>query len=177
MTGHRLPPSLLIALILLGLGLPGPTWAEPAFQATVLSVGDGDTLRVRSGQQRITIRLACIDAPEMAQSPYGRQAQQALQRRLAGGRPVTIQPRSTDRFGRIVAETVGDTTINLALVEDGLAFAFRRYLGSCNAAAYLEAEERARRQRLGVWRVPGGLTRPWDFRRTRRSTLIPNGNT
>jgi endonuclease YncB( thermonuclease family) len=29
-------------------------------------VGDGDTLRVRNGQQRITIRLACIDAPETA---------------------------------------------------------------------------------------------------------------
>lgn len=37
--------------------------------ATVLSVGDGDTLRIVEGEQRITIRVACIDAPEIAQSP------------------------------------------------------------------------------------------------------------
>jgi endonuclease YncB( thermonuclease family) len=103
MPGHRLP-SLLILLALLQAG---PAAAAPAFRATVLSVGDGDTLRVRSGQQRITIRLACIDAPETAQSPWGQQARQALLMRLAVGRPVTIQPRSTDRFGRTVAEVRG----------------------------------------------------------------------
>jgi len=36
-----------------------------------LSVGDGDTLRVQAGGRSITIRLACIDAPETAQSPWG----------------------------------------------------------------------------------------------------------
>ena len=38
----------------------------PAQAATVLSVGDGDTLRVDDHGKRLTIRLACIDAPEMA---------------------------------------------------------------------------------------------------------------
>ena len=42
----------------------------PAQAATVLSVGDGDTLRVDDRGKRLTIRLACIDAPEMAQGPY-----------------------------------------------------------------------------------------------------------
>ena len=37
--------------------------------ATVLSGGDGDTLRVCDGPQRLTIRRACIDALETAQSP------------------------------------------------------------------------------------------------------------
>jgi len=39
--------------------------------ATVLSIGDGGTLRVLDGGRRVTVRLACIDAPEMAQAPYG----------------------------------------------------------------------------------------------------------
>jgi endonuclease YncB( thermonuclease family) len=175
MPGHR----LCSLLILCGLALPGATAAAaaPAFQATVVSIGDGDTLRVRRGQQRLTIRLACIDAPEMAQSPWGQQARQALSLRLSPGRPVTVAPQDTDRYGRTVAEVISDTNINLALVEDGLAFAYRRYLGACDAGAYLEAEERARRQRLGVWQVPGGLTRPWDFRRGRRSARVPDGTT
>lgn len=38
----------------------------------MLSIGDGDTIRVLGqGQQHITVRLACIDAPEMAQSMPG----------------------------------------------------------------------------------------------------------
>ncbi|WP_375515781.1 thermonuclease family protein [uncultured Nostoc sp.] len=30
--------------------------------ATVVSVGDGDTIRVRTGNKTVTVRLACIDA-------------------------------------------------------------------------------------------------------------------
>ena len=55
--------------------------------------------------------------------------------------------------------------------------AYRQYLSGCDAKAYLEAEERASRARLGVWQVPGGITRPWDFRRSRRSAVIPDGTT
>jgi endonuclease YncB( thermonuclease family) len=49
----------------------------------VLSIGDGDTIRVSRQGLPITIRLACIDAPEMAQSPYGQQSRNYLQTRLA----------------------------------------------------------------------------------------------
>ncbi|MCP9915769.1 thermonuclease family protein [Cyanobium sp. ATX 6F1] len=66
-----------------------------------------------------------------------------------------------------VAEVISGVNINLALVEDGMAFANRKYLGQCNAKEYLEAEDRASRSRYGVWQVPGGITRPWDFRRGR----------
>ena len=42
----------------------------PASAATVVSIGDCDTLRLMVGGQKVTIRLACIDAPEMPQAPY-----------------------------------------------------------------------------------------------------------
>lgn len=48
--------------------------------ATVVSVGDGDTIRVREGGRLLTIRLACIDAPEMGQRPSGAIAREALER-------------------------------------------------------------------------------------------------
>ena len=144
---------------------------------TILSIGDGDTIRVRQAGKALTVRLACIDAPETAQSPYGQQARAYLQQRLPIGREVSLEVKATDRYGRTVAEVISGININLALVEAGLAFAYRQYLGGCDAKAYLEAEERASRSRLGVWQVQGGITRPWDFRRRLRSAAIPDGTT
>jgi endonuclease YncB( thermonuclease family) len=52
---------------------------------------------------------------------------------------------TTDRYGRTVAEVIGEINIGLALVEDGQAFAYRQYLSGCNAREYLDAEVRASR--------------------------------
>ncbi|MCX5947829.1 MAG: thermonuclease family protein [Cyanobacteria bacterium] len=70
-------------------------------------------------------------------------------------------------YGRTVAEVISGININLVLLEDGQAFAYRRDLGSCDAREYRDAEYRASRHRYGVWQVPGGIIRPWDFRRSR----------
>ena len=45
---------------------------------------------------------------------------------------------------------IRETNINLALVQEGQAFVYRQYLLGCDTKAYLEAEERASRARLGV---------------------------
>jgi endonuclease YncB( thermonuclease family) len=167
---------LLGVVALAALAWPGCVVAQ-GVKATVLSIGDGDTIRVRQAGKALTVRLACIDAPETAQSPYGQQARTYLQQRLPIGREVSLNIKTTDRYGRTVAEVFSVVNINLALVEDGQAFAYRQYLSGCDAKAYLEAEERASRARLGVWEVPGGITRPWDFSRARRSAVIPDGTT
>jgi endonuclease YncB( thermonuclease family) len=137
---------------------------------TVVSIGDGDTIRVRKASRLMTVRLACIDSPEMAQAPYGAQARHYLQTRLQVGSAVRLVPQTTDRYGRTVAEVIGRVNLNLALVERGLAFAYRQYLAGCDAKQYLDAESRASRRRYGVWQVPGGITRPWAFRRGGRAT-------
>jgi len=173
-------PLLLVVLAILaivpGLALPGANQASGApgageFRATVLTVGDGDTLRVRRDGRPITLRLACIDAPEIAQAPWGRMSRNYLHTRLQPGREVTVVPHTIDRYGRTVAEVIGDININLVMVEDGQAFAYRRYLGGCDARDYLEAEYRASRHRYGVWQQPGGITRPWNFRQSRRGPV------
>lgn len=152
-------------------------WPAEAFAATVLSIGDGDTIRVRQAGRALTVRLACIDAPETAQSPWGQQARRYLQQRLPIGREVTLEVKTTDRYGRTVAEVISDINLNLGMVEDGQAFAYRQYLGGCNAKEYLDAEVRASRHRYGVWQVEGGITRPWDFRRSPRGRSISDGTT
>ena len=59
---------------------------------------------------------------------------------------------------------IGKGPINLAMVQSGQAFVYRLDLGRCDRQAYLAAERQAQAQRLGVWAVPGGMTRPWEFR-------------
>ena len=75
------------------VALAALAWPERAVaqgvKATILSIGDGDTIRVRQAGKALTVRLACIDAPETAQSPYGQQARAYLQQRLPIGREVT----------------------------------------------------------------------------------------
>ncbi len=141
-----------------------------AMAATVISLGDGDTLRVEEGGRKITIRVACIDAPEMAQAPYGQQARQALQALLPIGSTVTLKVQTRDRYGRTVAEVFAQNGANagLTLVQQGNAFAYRQYLKQCDEWVYLDREKVAERYRLGVWRSAGGIQRPWDFRAARR---------
>ena len=168
--------ALAVALALLPMAMAqAPAGASP--EATVVSVGDGDTIRVRMNGKPITVRLACIDAPETAQRPYGQQARSYLQQRLPLGSTVTLEQKTTDRYGRLVAEVFNGININLAMVEDGQAFVYRQYLSGCDAKEYLDAEFRASRRRYGVWQVEGGITRPWDFRKGRSTAVIPDGTT
>jgi len=148
-----------------------------SLRAVVVSVGDGDTIRVRRDSAVFTVRLACIDAPETAQQPYGLQSRQALRERLPVGQPVVLEIQTTDRYGRRVAEVFSRGNVNLALVQAGHAFVYRQYLKQCDARQYLEAEASASRRRAGIWQVSGGMTRPWDFRRGRSSAPIPDGTT
>ncbi|MFN9635793.1 MAG: thermonuclease family protein [Synechococcaceae cyanobacterium] len=153
--------TALLALLLL-VALPSQT-------ATVLSIGDGDTLRVVEAGRQLTIRLACIDAPEMAQAPYGAQSRGLLAALAPIGSAVSLRVVATDRYGRTVAEILrGSQNVNLQMVRRGQAFAYRQYLSQCDTTAYLGAERGAEVDRLGVWSSPGGIQRPWDFRHGRR---------
>ena len=76
---------LLGVVALAALAWPSEVVAQ-GVKATVLSIGDGDTIRVRQAGKALTVRLACIDAPETAQGSYGQQARAYLQQRLPIGR-------------------------------------------------------------------------------------------
>jgi endonuclease YncB( thermonuclease family) len=149
--------GLLLGFLLSALAAWPQISGSQGMPATVLSIGDGDTMRVRMNGKPITVRLACIDAPETAQRPYGQNARQYLQQRLPVGSTVTLDEKTTDRYGRLVAELFNGININLAMVEDGQAFVYRQYLSGC-----------------GVWQVEGGIIRPCNFRRKRRG--MPHGS-
>jgi len=144
-----------------------PKLPEASGPVTLISVGDGDTIRVSTAAgQKVTIRLACIDAPETAQGESGAAATGYLRMLLSGG-GLEIQPQTVDRYGRTVGEVMaGGRNVNLEMVRAGFAYAYRDYLSGCDESAYLNAENQAEMRRLGVWRY-GGEQRPWDFRKQR----------
>ena len=146
--------------------------------ATVVSVGDGDTIRVSEGSRRLTIRLACIDAPETSQRPWGPRSTAFLKQLTPVGSEVTLRVQTTDRYGRTVAELLNRRgNVNQLVVKAGQAFAYRRHLRQCDSERYLQLEENAKRQGTGVWSVgPSGITRPWDYRRGRRSSSSSSGS-
>jgi endonuclease YncB( thermonuclease family) len=143
--------------------------AVPSHAASILSIGDGDTITVREGSQRSKVRLACIDAPETSQSPYGMASRRALQGLLPIGSEVTLKTKTVDRYGRSVAEVLkGGSNINQTMVRSGDAFVYWQYISGCDRQTYSRLENDARLKRLGIWSVPGGIQRPWDYRRGRR---------
>ena len=133
------------------------------------SVGDGDTVRVANNRGEIvTVRLACIDAPENSQGASGKWSTQAL-KGLILGRSISLKPQVKDRYGRTVAEIyVGTQNINLEMVQLGAAYAYRQYLTQCDRDRYLEAEADATRKGLGVWGPYKPDQVPWEFRRLKR---------
>lgn len=137
---------------------------------TVKSIGDGDTISVTEKNQRIKVRLACIDAPETSQSPYGMEARKALQGLLPIGSQVTVRTKATDRYGRTVGEVLkGSTNINQSLVGSGNAFVYWQYISGCDRQTYSRLENEARLNGAGVWGIPEGIQRPWDYRRSRKA--------
>ncbi len=117
------------------------------------------------GQRLVLVRLTSIDAPETAQRPYGPAVRQRLLQLAPISSSVTLRVETTDRYGRTVAEVFrGGQSVNLAMVRDGSASAYRQYLARCDQGAFLAAEAAAQQQRLGVWSEPGGIQRPWDWR-------------
>ena len=148
----------------------------------MLSIGDGDTITVTQGNKKTKVRLACIDAPETSQTPYGMDARRSLQALLPLGSEVTLKIKATDRYGRSVSEvTKVDINVNQSLIASGNAFVYWQYIDGCDRQTYSRLESEARLKGLGVWSVPGGLERPWDYRHQRRITnygvSTPSGKT
>ena len=78
---------------------------------------------------------------------------------------MSLRPQTIDRYSRTVAEVFRNgQSVKLAMVNSGQAFAYLKYVSACDQSAYLRAEAAAQRQQFGVWAVPWGIQRPWDWR-------------
>ncbi|MRR55463.1 MAG: nuclease [Deltaproteobacteria bacterium] len=145
-------------------------------EGAVLRVSDEDTINIDSGGTKVKIRFYGIDTPETEKinrrtgqvskpgQPYGDEACHALESKIANQR-VRVEVMDRDRYGRLVSVVwLDNRNINKEMVADGWAWAYRQYLDRPHASEYIDAEERARARRLGLWRQSNPQP-PWEFRK------------
>jgi endonuclease YncB( thermonuclease family) len=133
---------------------------------TVVRVADGDSLTIQDlGKVTHSVRLAGIDAPEMAQA-FGRASRDSLAT-LVAGKPVTVQTYKKDRYGRLVGKVMLDgIDVNLEQVRTGMAWFYREFSHEQTEAdqqRYDQAERQAVDRRRGLWALEDPIA-PWEFR-------------
>ena len=132
---------------------------------TVIKVTDGDTFTCRmKNQQTQRIRMSGIDAPEITQ-PHGKNARDALHQAIFG-KKVRLLNLSQDRYGRTLATVyINNQDQNWHMIQNGDAWVYRRYNRD---PRYIQAEQTARQQRLGLWQ-DDNPTYPEDYRRQKKA--------
>lgn len=139
----------------------------------VIGITDGDTIKVRCGEpgayQQLTVRVAAIDAPERSQ-PFGTASRQYLSA-LCFHQHASLQTRTHDRYGRLVAEvTCAGTDAGAAMVSGGMAWVYERYARPAQDAELFAAQAEARVARLGLWREADPVP-PWTWRKSGKKPL------
>lgn len=140
-----------LVLVLVHLLALHPVLAA-SFSGEVVRVKDGDSIIVYrpDTKRRSEIRLAGIDAPELAQ-PWGIQSRSAL-RRMIDGKMVEVEVTDRDRYGRLVGKVWrGRVYVNAAMTTAGHAWAYRRYMDD---PAIRAGQMQARAARRGLWSLP-----------------------
>lgn len=142
------------------LAVSSAAWAD--FTGPVVAVLDGDTIDVLVNNRPVRIRFAQIDAPERKQA-FGTRSRQALAAMVAR-QVVTVAEDGPDRYGRTLGTVFVDgVNVNAAMVQQGMAWAYRQYVTD-RSLIQLEAEARAARR--GLWVDPAPVE-PWLFRRNK----------
>ena len=76
-------------------------------------------------------------------------------------RVVTVADTGVDGYGRQLGTVfVGGQNINAAMVDRGMAWAYRQYLAD---RSLIRLEQQARAARRGLWSDPAPVA-PWRFR-------------
>ncbi len=144
-----------------------PFFSSP-FDGKGLHAEGGDEIHVESRGRTVPVRLYGIDCPG-AHQKFGEKARLYVQQKIKG-KPVKIQPLFEDPYKRLVAwVSVEGRSLNRELLEEGLAWWYRKYVPFNWELAILERS--ARDAHKGLWSDPHRLP-PWEFRAPKESDGI-----
>lgn len=127
----------------------------------VVSVSDGDTIKVRVADKIETVRLIGVDTPETndPRKPvqcYGQQASDFTKKSLLNSK-VTLtsddSQQNRDKYGRLLryAYTTGGQNFNLLLIASGYAYEYTYKLPYQFQTDFKNAQEEAKQNKLGLW--------------------------
>lgn len=169
--------KLLLVVMLLMLAVPG--WAKDPIRiisGQVTKISDGDTIQVvDAAGVKVKVRIYGIDAPETSKGnnpgqPFGEDAKTALVDMIYH-QQVRLEVQAIDRYKRLVSLVfLNDKNVSLEMVKMGYAWAYKKYLERPSASEYIEAENEARRSKIGIWK-DNNPQPPWEFRKI--SKLAP----
>ena len=171
---------LLVPLLLLSFSSPSLSLIRTV-EGIVTKVSDGDTLNLETTEgTKLKIRLYGIDTPETEKinrrtgliskqgQPYGEEAYRTLESKVLS-KKVKVDIIDIDRYKRMVGiVSFGNRNINLEMVKEGWAWAYKEYLQRPYASEYLDAEKEARAKGLGLWQQHNPMP-PWEFRKLMRA--------
>lgn len=149
-----------------------------AFPAIVLEIVDGDTVVVAPNGDKtapVSVRLAGIDAPEMAQ-PYGKRAREWVATRIPVGTQVEIVSYSGDKYRRAIGLVqVDGQAINGEMVRQGMAWVYEGYISGKMKSLWKRWERQAKKARRGLW-AGKDIVEPWKWRKSQKvqKKSIPN---
>jgi micrococcal nuclease len=177
--------AILVALIAVR---PGPAAVGPeegTLRGTVVTVHDGDTIRVRlDGGPEETVRLIGVNSQELDDAREAVRLMAFLAKRFTFGRlyraKVTLLPgpEARDSYGRLLAfvRTADGDLFNVTLVREGYAFAYLKFpFDEALRKELKAAEEEARQAGRGLWRRSLSVIRGRRGGRDRRRifTVVP----
>ena len=134
---------MVAALLLIILLNARQQAAHQVVSGIVEKVSDGDTLTVLTANgTKLKVRLHGIDAPEaphgrLRGQPFGESSRRVLEQKVLGQK-VTLEILDVDRYHRLVCLVrLGSRSINEAMIQEGWAWAYRKYLKRSEALEFL----------------------------------------
>ena len=142
--------------------------AMPAYGMTgqVVTVVDGDTLKVATDQGIVTVRLYGIDTPEKKQE-HGLDAKEVASN-LVIGKDINFAPVGTDLYKRTVAVVMyGDLCLQEQMLISGYAWVYPQYCKESFCKAWQTLQKISADNKWGLWADPMPV-QPWIWRKQQR---------
>ena len=161
---------VLLPLLLLVIAVPVHA---VVLRGVVSEVPDGKSLVVISNNQKLTVVLKGVEAPELKQE-FGDVARKHLES-LVLNKPVEVV-FSELQPGHVVGKVIwNQVDLGLQIIRDGAAWYDRKNeaaLNKTDRSVYAEAEQAARNESRGIWQ-DGSPMPPWEWRRAEAAKHSP----